>query len=77
MIDRKPDIIISDYQLPSYTGMDVLEYAQKKSPMTAFIFSTIQDEEIAANTILNGASVYILKNTSIYLMKNYFRISKK
>lgn len=58
-----PDMIISDYNLPSCTGMEVLRLAQDKIPNTVFIFltGTLQDEELAAETILNGANGFILK----------------
>lgn len=58
------DIVISDYNLPTCTGLDVLELVKEISSQTTFIFvtGTIQDEELAADTILNGASGYILKN---------------
>ncbi|WP_378186574.1 response regulator [Aquimarina sp. W85] len=58
-----PDIILCDYNLPRCTGMEVLELIRNSSPATTFIFVTgsINNEELAANTILNGASGYILK----------------
>jgi len=58
------DIVISDYNLPECTGLDVLELIKQISPFTKFIFvtGTLQDEELAAETILNGASGYMLKN---------------
>ena len=59
----KPDLILSDYNLPTCTGLDILELAQEVAPSVTFIFitGTINDEELAADTILNGASGYILK----------------
>lgn len=69
---KTPDIIISDYNLTGCSGMDILNYAMEKFPTKYFIFltGTINDEEIAANTILNGASGYILK-------KNMPQLSEK
>lgn len=64
-----PDIIISDYRLMGFNGMDVLQIAKRLSPETTFVFvtGTIDNEELAANTILSGASGYILK-TDMELM---------
>ena len=58
-----PDVVISDYNLPTCTGLDVLELVKKTDPALPFIFltGTVHDEELAANTILAGASGYILK----------------
>lgn len=59
----KPHIIISDYRLPTCSGLNVLELSERMSHGTPFIFLTgaIHDEELAANTILSGASGYYLK----------------
>lgn len=58
-----PDVVISDYNFPSFTGLDVLELTQQTDDSMPFIFITgaIEDEELAANTILAGATGYILK----------------
>ncbi len=58
-----PDIIISDYKMNGFNGMDVLRYTKTHSNVSNFIFitGTIYDEELAAETILNGATGYILK----------------
>lgn len=58
-----PDVILSDYNLPTCTGLDILEEAKAHDPNIPFIFitGTIDDDEMAANTILSGASGFILK----------------
>lgn len=60
---KLPDIILSDYGLTGFTGMNVLEYTMNNyaNKHLVFVTGTVHDEEIAANTILNGASGYILK----------------
>lgn len=58
-----PDVVISDYNLPTCTGLDILRTTKDFDPNLPFIFvtGTIEDEELAANTILSGASGFILK----------------
>lgn len=69
MINFVPDVVISDYNLPTCNGMDVLEMVKKIDSKVPLIFltGTINDEELAANTILAGASGYILKKHMNYL----------
>lgn len=59
-----PHVIISDYALPQYSGLAALKYAMVNAPNTPFVFvtATLQDEELAAETILNGANGFVLKN---------------
>jgi len=58
-----PDVILCDYQLNGFTGFEVLKYVSSLPTLIPFIFitGTVNDEEIAASTILNGATAYILK----------------
>lgn len=78
-----PQLVISDYNLPTCSGMDVLNYVRAKSPSAIFIFltGTLQDEELAAETILNGADGFILKkhinNLSSKLLPYFERIKNR
>lgn len=60
----RPDIILSDYNLPNYNGLDALLYIKENLPYVPFVFVTgcLNDEEQIAQTILRGASDYILKD---------------
>ncbi|HSP40295.1 MAG TPA: response regulator, partial [Gillisia sp.] len=53
----------SDYNLPSCNGLDVLELTRSMEDSMPFIFLTgaIENEELAADTILAGANGFILK----------------
>jgi PAS domain S-box-containing protein len=56
------DLIISDFSLPSYDGLSALSLARELSPQTPFIFfSGTIGEEVAVESLRNGAADYILK----------------
>ena len=58
----KPDIILSDYGLPQFTGFEALEIAKKLIPDIPFIIVTGSlSEEMAADSIKRGAWDYVLK----------------
>ncbi|MBE9469178.1 MAG: PAS domain S-box protein, partial [Bacteroidetes bacterium] len=57
-----PDIILSDYNLIGFTGLDALELAKQKCLLTPFIIVTgTINEETAAETIKKGAWDYVVK----------------
>ncbi|HLO59552.1 MAG TPA: PAS domain S-box protein [Bacteroidales bacterium] len=58
----KPDIILSDYSLPTYNGMLALEYRNDVAPEIPFILVTGSlNEEIAVDIMKHGADDYVLK----------------
>src|SRR6185295_13033325 len=59
----RPDLILSDFSLPTFNGMAALEIAQQKSPDVPFIFVTGSlGEEVAIDTLKKGATDYVLKH---------------
>ena len=61
--DFRPQIILSDYSLPTITGLEALAIAIHECPEIPFVFITgTIGEEIAAETILNGAAGLVLKS---------------
>jgi len=58
-----PDLIISDYNLPSFDGMQALTLARESSPLIPFIIVTgALNEEIAVQCMKAGADDYLLKD---------------
>ena len=56
------DIILSDYHLPSFTGLEALAMARKKCPHTPFILiSGTIGEQAAIESLKAGATDYVLK----------------
>jgi PAS domain S-box-containing protein len=59
----KPDIILSDLDLPSFDGFEALNIAKEISPDTPFIFVTgAVGEEMAVTALKSGATDFILKS---------------
>lgn len=57
------DLIISDFTLPSFDGLSALSYARAASPDATFIFfSGTIGEEIAVDSLKQGAVDYVLKD---------------
>lgn len=61
--DFVPDVVLSDYNLPTCDGLDILKLTKSIDEHIPLIFitGTIDDDELAANTILSGASGFVLK----------------
>jgi signal transduction histidine kinase len=59
----KPDIILSDYQLPTFNGLEALSVVTKEAPDVPFILvSGAVGEERAVKILKSGATDYILKD---------------
>ncbi len=59
----KPDIVLSDFALPSFDGLTALQIKQEKYPDIPFILvSGTIGEENAVELIKNGATDYVLKD---------------
>jgi signal transduction histidine kinase len=58
-----PDLILSDFSLPGFDGYTALEIARSKCPGIPFIFVTgTLGEEVAIETLKQGATDYVLKH---------------
>lgn len=61
--DFLPDIILSDYSLPSFDGLSALKIVRERYPDIPFIFVTgALGEELAIELLKKGATDYVLKN---------------
>jgi len=58
----KPDIIISDYSMPSFDGMTALKLTLERTPVTPFIVVTgSMNEDTAVECMKAGATNYVIK----------------
>jgi DNA-binding NtrC family response regulator len=59
----RPDIILSDYHLPGFTGQEALKIAQELYPdIPVIIWSGVLGDEAAVELIKQGATDYVLKD---------------
>ena len=57
------DVILSDYRLHGFTGLQALEVAHEMKPDLPFIFvSGAMGEDVAIRSFVNGATDYVLKD---------------
>ena len=71
---RVPDMILSDFSLPTIDGYTALTIAQKKCPDVPFIFvSGSLGEETAIETLKKGATDYVLKHRLSRLVPSVIR----
>jgi len=73
-----PDIILSDYSLPSFDGPAAFEIKEKISPHTPFIFvSGTVGEENSIELIKNGVTDFVLKDKLFTLTTKVNRALKE
>ena len=63
LAEFRPDLILSDYSLPGFSGADALRIAQQQcSQVPVIIWSGVLGDEAAVDLIKQGATDYILKD---------------
>jgi len=66
--DFVPDVILSDFSMPAFDGMQALRISREISPDTPFIFvSGTLGEDYAIRALKNGATDYVLKSNLVRL----------
>jgi PAS domain S-box-containing protein/diguanylate cyclase (GGDEF)-like protein len=61
--DFQPDVILSDFSMPGFSGQEALEIVREVAPETPFIFvSGTIGEELAIDALQRGADDYVLKD---------------
>lgn len=62
LLSSKPDLIITNYILPSFDGLSVLSLTQEYSPLTpVIVVSDTINEEPAVESMKAGATDYVIK----------------
>jgi PAS domain S-box len=62
LVEFAPDLVLADFSLPAFTGMDALAILREKNPDTPLIIVTGSlNEETAVACMKMGASDYVLK----------------
>ena len=72
------DLIIADYNLPDFDGLTALSMTRNKHPDLPFIFlSGTMGEDIAIESLRNGATDYVLKHRITRLVPAVLRALKE
>ncbi|SHE34032.1 PAS/PAC sensor hybrid histidine kinase [Mariniphaga anaerophila] len=62
LADFNPDIVVSDYSMPSFDGMSALKITRAHSPFLPFVVLTgSMNEETAVSCMKAGANDYVIK----------------
>lgn len=62
--DKKPIVVIQDFDLPGINGLETMKQFKEKSPDTEFIFLSGQESiKTAVDVMHNGAFDYIVKDS--------------
>lgn len=73
-LSKKWDIVISDYSLPQFDGLEALQMVREAEPELPFILvSGAVGEEVAAKAMRSGAYDFILKNNLFRLVPSIRR----
>ncbi|MFY9509828.1 MAG: histidine kinase [Rubrivivax sp.] len=62
-LGRRWDLILSDYNLPGFSGLEALQMLRQRGSLLPFILVSGEiGEDVAVEAMRNGASDYLLKN---------------
>lgn len=68
-IEYKPDMVLSDYGIPGYSGMSALEWVRERNTEIPFVIVTGSiNEETAVECMKSGADDYVLKERLVRLI---------
>lgn len=74
-VQKIPDVILSDIGLPGMSGIEGLKILKEKFPDTEIVMLSVHDDSDSVfNSLCNGASGYLLKNTPIEQIKESINI---
>ncbi|HWA26280.1 MAG TPA: PAS domain S-box protein [Lacunisphaera sp.] len=73
-----PDIVLSDFQLPGFNGLEALELTRMRAPHVPFIFfSGTIGEERAIEAVRAGAADYVIKDRMQRLPVSILRVMRE
>ncbi|KFN50040.1 EAL domain-containing protein [Arenimonas composti] len=68
LADAPPDVVLSDFSMPGFSGREALEICRETAPDIPFLFvSGTIGEELAIEALRSGAADYVLKDNLVRL----------
>lgn len=68
LVEFSPEVILSDFAMPGFSGKEALQIASEMAPHVPFLFvSGTIGEELAIDALQRGASDYVLKDNLLRL----------
>lgn len=73
-----PDLILADFSLPGYTGLEALIYAKEHKPFIPFIFvsGALSPQDKLSEIILKSANGYVTKDNLSILPETLEKVIK-
>ena len=77
-LDEPWDIVLSDFTMPGFSGLEALEIIKENKPEVPFVFvSGTIGEERAVNAIKSGATDFVIKNSLSRLVSVVERVLRE
>jgi len=78
LFEFKPDLIVSDYSMPTFDGLSVIKLTLEHAPLTpVIIFTGSINEETAAESVKSGAVDYVIKEHVVRLKQAVLQALEK
>ncbi|MEY4673779.1 MAG: hypothetical protein RL148_1563 [Planctomycetota bacterium] len=73
---QRPEVVVLDISMPGMNGIETFRQLRRESPDTRVVFLTVnEDPEVAAQTLREGASGYVVKTAAARELFDAIRVA--